>query len=83
MSAGRWGILRNDPGETRVAAEESFVDDQACDVCSLGAGFVGDGDQVAAANDNEADEEAWKHRTGPESTSKFLHVENSWNGAEQ
>ena len=73
-----------DPGEAGVGAEEAFVEDEAGDVDALGAAGVGvDVDEVAAADDEEADEEAGQHGAGPEAAPEAFHVEDGGEGAEE
>ena len=73
-----------DPGEAGVGAEEALVEDETGDVAGLGAAGVGGGvDEVGAADDEEAEEEAGKHGAGPEAAAEALHVEDSGDGAEE
>lgn len=39
--------------------------------------------QVGAANDEETNEEAWKHGTGPETPAEALHVEDGRESAKE
>ena len=73
-----------DPREAGVGAEEALVEDEAGDVAALGAADVGCGvDEVGAADDEEADEEAGEHGAGPEAAPEALHVEDGGDGAEE
>lgn len=73
-----------DPGEAGVGAEEALVEDEACDVAALCAADVGLGvDEVGAADDEEAEEEAGQHGAGPEAAAEALHVEDGGDGAEE
>ena len=81
---GRVDLGRQDPGEAGVGAEEAFVEDEAGDVTALGAADVGVGvDEVGASDDEEAEEEAGEHGTGPETAAEALHVEDGGDGAEE
>ena len=73
-----------DPGEAGVGAEEALVEDEAGDVAALGAADVGLAvDEVGAADDEEAEEEAGQHGAGPEAPAEALHVEDGGDGAEE
>ena len=81
---GRVDFRGQHPGEAGVGAEEALVQDQAGEVEALGAGGVGAVvDQVAAADEDEADEEAREHGAGPEAPPEALHVEDGGDGAEE
>ena len=81
---GRVDLGGEHPGEAGVGAEEAFVEDQARDVAALGASDVcGRVDEVGAADDEEADEEARQHGAGPEAAAEALHVEDGRNGTEE
>jgi hypothetical protein len=56
----------DNPGETGIGSEETFIDDETGDVGSLGAGFVGEWYEIGAADDDEADKETGEHGTGPD-----------------
>ena len=73
-----------DPSEAGVGAEEALVEDEAGDVAAFGAADVGFGvDEVGAADDEEAEEEAGEHGAGPEAAAEALHVEDGGDGAEE
>ena len=73
-----------DPGEAGVGAEEALVEDQAGDVAAFCAADVGGGvDEVGAADDEEADEEAGEHCAGPEAAAETLHVEDCGDRSEK
>lgn len=81
---GRVHFRGEDPGEAGVGAEEALVEDETRDVAALGAGDVGGGvDEVGAADDEEAEEEARQHGAGPEAAAETLHVEDGGEGAEE
>ena len=74
----------DDPGQAGVGAEEALVDDQSSDVRALGTPEIGlQVDEVAASDDDEADEESGEHGTGPEPAPEFLHVEDGGDGSEE
>ncbi len=73
-----------DPREASVGAEEALVDDETGDVDAFGGAGVFLGvDEVGAADDEEADEEAGEHGAGPEAPAEALHVEDCGDGAEE
>ena len=81
---GRVDFCGQDPGEAGVGAEEALVEDEAGDVAALGAADVGLGvDEVGAADDEQAEEEAGEHGAGPETPAEALHVEDGGDGAEE
>lgn len=81
---GRVDFGRQHPGKAGIGAEEAFVDDETGDVDAFGrAGVFGRVDEVGAADDEEADEEAGEHGAGPEAPAEALHVEDCGDGAEE
>ncbi len=81
---GRVDLRGQDPGEAGVGAEEALVQDEAGDVGALGGGGVFlRVDEVGAADDEEAEEEAGEHGAGPEAAAEALHVEDGGDGAEE
>ena len=81
---GRVDLGGEDPGQAGVGAEEALVQDEAGDVAALGGADVGFRvDQVGAADDEEADEEARQHGAGPEAAAEAFHEENGRDGSEK
>lgn len=81
----RWIDLRwDDPSQAGVRTKEALVDDEARDVGALGTRKIRlQVNEVAAPNNDEANKEARKHSTSPESASELLHVEDGGNGSEK
>lgn len=69
-----WGslpLISTYPREACIRAEEDLVDDQACEINTFLAHSARN--VVADADEDEANEEARQHGTGPESSTAGLH----------
>ncbi|KAH3670880.1 hypothetical protein OGAPHI_000591 [Ogataea philodendri] len=72
----------NNPGQTRVRAEEAHVQDDTGQVQSERRRAV-DRQSVRDTNKHQSDEESWKHSIGPEPASTVVHAHDGWNGTEK